>query len=145
MIKQHWDEIEVSLKKIREFGVLIFIVVGVLIPGFILFKNEWSITLAVYVLIIFSTVFLISCLLIPNIMTHVYKSWMLLALALGFIMTRLIIAIVYFTMITPIGLTRRLIGSETPRSFREFTKKQSDSYWIIKDKVYVKEDSERQF
>lgn len=142
-----WNSIEVSRKKIIEFGLVIFIVLGVLIPliGFIV--NDYSFGPLAKTLFYSSFAFMIVCILLPKLMDPVYRTWMLLALGLGFIMTRLIITIVYFLLITPIGLVRRFSGSETPKWIRatktDFNGKSS--YWIQKDVSFDKESAERQF
>jgi Na+-transporting methylmalonyl-CoA/oxaloacetate decarboxylase gamma subunit len=70
---------------------------------------------------------------------------MLLALGMGFVMTRIIISLVYIILITPIGLIRRVWGSETPKNIRNFKKSDTESYWIARDDSYRSESTERQF
>ncbi|MDQ1558600.1 MAG: hypothetical protein QOD32_1660 [Pyrinomonadaceae bacterium] len=45
-------------------------------------------------------------LVVPN------RLWMGLAEALGFVMTRVILGVVFFLVVTPIGLVRRLTGGD---------------------------------
>jgi len=49
-------------------------------------------------------------LLIPNSLKRIYQGWMYFALVIGWINTRLLLAIVFFLIITPIGLFMRLFG-----------------------------------
>ena len=58
-------------------------------------------------------------LVLPN------KAWMLLAEGLSFIMTRVILAIVFFLIVTPIGVIKRLFGWD-PLSRRSASR---GSYW----------------
>ncbi|MCA1605251.1 MAG: SxtJ family membrane protein, partial [Acidobacteria bacterium] len=53
------------------------------------------------------------------------KAWMLLAEGLSFISTRIILALVFFLVLTPIGVVKRLLGWD-PLSRRSAS---SGSYW----------------
>src|SRR5712692_8886079 len=53
------------------------------------------------------------------------KAWMTLAEAMSFVMTRVILAFVFFVIITPIGFVKRLSGWD-PLHRRA---QPSDSYW----------------
>jgi hypothetical protein len=140
-----WNNIDVSPKKIREFGLVIFIVVGLIIPVIIFYKYGFDISNTVIVLFASGTLFFGATLLLYSVMTPVYRVWMLLALGMGFVMTRIIISLVYIILITPIGLIRRVWGSETPKNIRNFKKNDTESYWIARDDPYRSESTERQF
>jgi Na+-transporting methylmalonyl-CoA/oxaloacetate decarboxylase gamma subunit len=140
-----WNNIDVSPKKIREFGLVIFIVVGLIIPVIIFYKYGFDISNTVIVLFASGTLFFGATLLLYSVMTPVYRVWMLLALGMGFVMTRIIISLVYIILITPIGLIRRVWGSETPKNIRNFKKSDTESYWIARDDPYRSESTERQF
>ncbi|HAC14354.1 MAG TPA: hypothetical protein DCE78_00185 [Bacteroidetes bacterium] len=144
-MKQLWNNIDASPKKIREFGLVIFVVVGLIIPAIIFYKHGIHISNTVMYLFSFSSIFFIASAFFHSIMRPIYKSWMLLALGMGFVMTRVIITLVYLLLMTPIGLIRRLSGSETPKDIRNFKKNDSVSYWILRDDPYSKESTERQF
>jgi hypothetical protein len=146
-MRETWNSIEVTKKKVHEFGTVIFIVVGLLIPIIGYFVNDYTLGPYAKPLFYSTLIFMMACVFAVQIMTPVYKSWMLLALIMGFIMTRVIITIVYFSLITPIGIIRRLSGSETPKMIRaskDELKKRS-SYWIQRETPYDKESTERQF
>ena len=53
---------------------------------------------------------LLSALVIPARLGPVHDAWMRMALAISKITTPVLMAIVYFIVITPIGLVRRLAG-----------------------------------
>ncbi len=48
--------------------------------------------------------------LIPNGLKQIYRGWMYLALAIGWVNTRILLAMVFYLMITPFGLIMRLFG-----------------------------------
>ncbi|HQK94587.1 MAG TPA: SxtJ family membrane protein [Armatimonadota bacterium] len=54
----------------------------------------------------------------------VYWAWMGLAFAMGHVMTRLLLGIAYFGIITPMGLAMRALGRDRLR-----LRRQSGTYW----------------
>lgn len=146
-MKTLWNSVEVTRKKIIEFGLVIFIVVGVIVPVIGYFVNDYSFGSLAKTLFLTSFTFLVICVIVPKLMDPIYRIWMLIALGLGFVMTRVIITIVYFTLITPIGLVRRFSGSDTPKWIRANKRnfKDKTSYWIQKEVSFDRESAERQF
>lgn len=144
-MKEAWNNIPVDHKKVREFGLVIFVVAGIVIPGIILWRNDWNISALTGYLFSGSAIFLGICLLFTKPMYPVYKSWMMLALGLGFVVTRIIITLVYLLMMTPVGFIRRQKPGSVYRTFLDFKANDTDSYWIRRDEPYEKEHTERQF
>ncbi len=64
--------------------------------------------------------------LLPVILRPLYVPWMLLAAGLGWVMTRVLLTLTFYCMITPIGLLMRLFGKDSLK--REFPG-TGDSYW----------------
>jgi hypothetical protein len=59
-----------------------------------------------------------------------YKTWMGLAFALGWIMSRVLLFLVFYIVITPIALLARISGKKfLDTKFRD----GKDSYWIKRD------------
>ncbi|MCC5925303.1 MAG: hypothetical protein JJU41_01970 [Bacteroidetes bacterium] len=140
-----WHNIPVDNRKVREFGLVIFFVIGVLVSGFIFYKNDWAITPLASNLFKASGVFMLVCMVLPRYMFPIYKAWMLLALGLGFIATRVIITLVYLLMMTPVGVIRRQKKGSVYRTYLDFNPEEHQSYWIRRDEPYNKEHTERQF
>src|SRR5437762_13710521 len=61
----------------------------------------------------------------PRVLFYPNKAWMALAEVLSFISTRIILAFVYFAVMTPIGVVKRLFGWD-PLNRRAA---RSDTYW----------------
>jgi hypothetical protein len=61
----------------------------------------------------------------PRALVWPNRAWVLLAEGLSFVTTRVILALVFFLIITPIGVVKRLSGWD-PLSRRAA---RSDSYW----------------
>ena len=54
--------------------------------------------------------FAITALLVPRALTLLYRPWMRLAEALGWLNTRILLILIYYLVVTPIGLVMRLFG-----------------------------------
>lgn len=82
-----------------------------------------------------------AALLVPTRLGPVYRSWMALATALSRVTTPLFMGLVYFALLTPTGLVRRLAGRSPlarPRSSR--------SLWVARDpEARRRTDMEHQF
>ncbi len=62
--------------------------------------------------------------LVPQLLGPVYRAWMGLALLLSKVTTPIFMGVVYFLVITPVGLVMRLVG-KNPLA----TRSQQQSYW----------------
>ena len=51
----------------------------------------------------------------PSILAPIHKGWMWVGHILGWINTRILLSIVFYALVTPIGLVRRLMGKDTMR------------------------------
>ena len=106
----------------REFGLIV--------GGMLLLLSSWwiyrgkfhsisQITLPVAALL------LILGIIFPRALVYPNRAWMALAEVLSFISTRIILAFVYFVVITPIGVVKRFFGWD-PLHRRAAA---SESYW----------------
>ena len=78
----------------------------------------------------------------PFILKPIYKIWMIFAVIIGWIMTRVILSVLFFSIITTIGIFTRLIGKD----FLNLKSKNNESYWNIRNKEYeLNQDYEKQF
>lgn len=122
----------------KKFGMAMGIILSI-IGFFLLWKKnscyEYSLFLA--------AVFFILGLVLPNALKSVYKAWMAMAVVMGFIMTGVIMVIIFYLIVTPIGF----IASMTGKKFLDMKiDKSAKSYWIARAKAQkVKTDYERQF
>lgn len=72
--------------------------------------------------------------LYPKLLVVPNRLWMGLAEALGFVTTRVILALVFFLVVTPIGIVRRLAGGDplgrragrTESYWKPYTERRSD-------------------
>lgn len=111
-----------SFRAEREFGLVvggIFVFLG----GWWLYRGKFITTTAV--ILPLGTLLIFLGLLWPRVLVLPNKAWGLLAEGLSFVSTRLILGLVFFLIVTPIGVVKRWMGWD-PLS-RRGTRK--DSYW----------------
>jgi len=111
-----------SLRIEREFGLIVG-GVFVLLGGWWLYRGK-LINVAGVFLPLGSALILLG-LVFPGALIYPNKAWMKLAEVLSFVMTRLILGVVFFLIVTPIGVIKRLFGWD-PLSRRGG---RSASYW----------------
>ena len=115
---------DVKLSSNRSFGI-VFFVVFLLIALYPLINGE---ELRIWSLII-SIIFLILGLLNSKILTPLNKIWFKFGIILGKIVSPLIMGIIFFLVVTPIGLLMRLLGKDV----LNLKYNKSKSYWIEKN------------
>ena len=80
----------------------------------------------------FSLVFLILGLMNSKLLTPLNKLWFKFGMLLGSIIAPIVMAIVFFFVVTPVGVFMRIIGKDLLKKKYE---KNIESYWIKKDKA----------
>ena len=115
---------EIKINSNRNFGIVFFLVF-LLIAVYPLTNNEeikvWS--------VIISLIFLVLGLSNSKILTPLNKLWFKFGIFLGKIVSPLIMGIIFFLVVTPIGLIMRLLGKDVLNL--KYNKNQS--YWIEKN------------
>ena len=116
------DEIKIGSN--RSFGIVFFFVF-LLIAVYPLIKNQdirlWSLTVSV--------VFLTLGIFNSKILNPLNKLWFKIGIFLGKIVSPLIMGIIFFLVVTPIGLLMRLMGKD----LLNLKYNNNKSYWIEKD------------
>jgi hypothetical protein len=76
----------------------------------------------------------------PSLLRPVYRGWMRIGEALGWLNTRIILTLVFFLVVTPIGLLMRLFGRSPIATAKR------DSYWTdVEPHSYGDRHVEKQF
>ena len=117
------DHKEVKIGSNRSFGIVFFIVF-LLISTYPLLKDEnirlWS--------LIISIIFLFLGLLNSNLLSPLNKIWFKFGLLLGKIVSPFVMGIIFFLVVTPIGIIMRLLKKDLLNL--KFNK--NNTYWIKK-------------
>jgi len=115
------DDVKISSN--RSFGIVFFIVFLLITLYPLTYNGEIRIWSA-----IISLIFLVLGLLNSKILTPLNKLWFKFGIFLGKIISPVIMGIIFFLVVTPIGLIMRLLGKDV----LNLKYNKSKSYWIEK-------------
>ena len=123
---------------IRKFGITIGIIL-MIIAGFLFWKEKETFQIFLSI----GSVLCVFGLAIPVVLKPIYWIWMFFSTILGWVMTRVILSLLFYAGLTPIGLISRLFGKQ----FLELRwDKSKESYWNLRTNVVLeKEKYEKQF
>jgi hypothetical protein len=130
--------IKSSKGDVRKFAITVGLLL-LLISGLLFWKERASFK----PMLIIGIILLAGGVALPTIFKPVYWVWMAFAAILGWVMTRVILSVVFFLVLTPIGVISRMFGKQ----FLELSRDSSqDTYWVYRsaDKNKLK-SYEKQF
>ena len=117
----------------RSFG-LVFFIVFLIVALWPLKSGEdlrlWSLALSI--------IFLILGIFNSKLLTPLNKLWMKFGMFLGLIVSPIVMGIVFFSVVTPIGFFMRIMGKDLLR-----LKGKKNTYWIDRDNI--KSSMKKQF
>lgn len=124
-IQKELASLPTDTRALRKFGLTVGLAFGAL--GSLAYfwkKAEWGlypIGLGVLLILVGAA--------LPRVLKPIYLGWMAMALAIGAVMTRVLLTIFFFLVVTPVGLFFRLVGRDV--LCRKFDR-QATTYWIPK-------------
>lgn len=124
-IRQEIKELKSSPVELRKFSWTVGIAF-LLIAAFLWWKQlaAWPVLAAIGGgLIVLGTIF-------PPLVRPFFYAWMSFAVVLGFVMTRVLLTIFFFLVLTPVGLFFRLIGRD---ALHRKIDRGAATYWIPKE------------
>lgn len=137
MTANRFDKIHTEKVEIRKVGLTITAVLAILGVFF-----WWRGRDCYICLFLISFAFLFFTFTAPIALKPVYKAWMILSVILNQIMTGLILSILFYLILTPIGFFGKLFG----KNYLNLKFNKHNSYWIPKErKKDDKSKHERQF
>ncbi len=117
---------KIKISSNRSFG-LVFFIVFFIVGLWPIINNEpirnWSIIISIF--------FLVLGLMNSKILTPLNKLWFRFGIFLGAIIAPIVMAIIFFLVVTPIGFMVKIAGKDLLMQKYENKKK---SYWINRDK-----------
>jgi hypothetical protein len=138
MLLEEIKSVSSTSKDVRKFGVTIGAVLLV-IAGVLFWKGKPS---YLYFGVAAFTLAALG-LLVPMILRPLYRAWMAFAVVMGFIMTRVILTVLFFGLFTPIAFVVKLLGKDL---LSERIDKNATTYWVKRERQpYAPESSERMF
>jgi hypothetical protein len=137
-IRQQINDLKTGTPDLRKFGLLVG-GVALLIGLLLLLRHKTNYAYLFWpgaILIAFGAVW-------PRALKYPYIAWMTMAFALGFIMSHVILTLLFFLLVTPISLFARLIGKDFLNRKLDL---QAATYWIPREaKAKTPASFEQQF
>jgi Saxitoxin biosynthesis operon protein SxtJ len=136
MIRSEIRQLKTGPRDLRKFGLLVG---GVFAALSVWLRHKpagpWLLTAGV-LLMFFGWV-------APRALKYVYLAWMSLAIVLGFVVSRVLLTLFFFLVITPIGFMARCSGKDFLGLKLD---RKAASYWLPREKKSRRpEEYERQF
>ena len=125
-------------RELREFAFILCCALGIL--GGLVFWRKGEVGLLLWGI---GFVILMVGLIRPRLLGPIHKGWMKLAFLMGFFMTHLILALMYYLVFTPMALIMKTLGKDPLRLKHDRNVK---SYWIKRPRTeFLKESYEKMF
>ena len=120
-IRAEFRRLKTGVEDLKKFGITMAVILGLLtcLAGY---EDSWA---APY-LAVLAVAFLLFGIIKPSFLKHVYLGWMALALVMGFYVTKIIMALLFYGMFTPMGVIGRLF---TKDMLDEQADPQAQTYW----------------
>ena len=117
---------DIKISSNRSFGIVFFVVFLVIGLWPIINNGDirnWS--------VIISAIFLVLGLLNSKVLTPLNKAWFKFGIFLGNFIAPIVMAIVYFLVVTPIGILMKIVKKD----LINLRKNNNKSYWIEKNEI----------
>lgn len=117
----------------RVFG-LFLLAISIIVPAIFFLKSKNN---AAYISILIDVLLIVSIMARPKIISQLNKLWLQFGLLLSKISSPIILAVIYFLLLTPIALFLRLLGRDELR----IHKQHKLTFWIERDQKRIDPDS----
>ena len=128
---------DIKLPSNKKFGFFFSAIFFIVFIWFVYMQYQ----IASYVLFIISSIFLLITIFKANFLLPLNKLWMRFGLVLGKIISPIVIAFIFFGLITPYGVILRFIGRDELR----LKKTKKESHWTHRSENSSKTDFKQQF
>jgi hypothetical protein len=136
-INDEYHKLDRSPRALRRFGVIVG--AALLVAGTLLFLGDRK---AGGPFLSIGTLLLVLAAFAPPVLRYVYRPWMTVAFAMSWLVTRVILTLLFFLVVTPIGLLQRLCGKH---ALELHFKNAESTYWQDRPAPAAPADYERQF
>jgi len=121
------DTRTLEMRQLRKFG---FTVGGIFTAFLVIFVLRHKHHVPYYVSLVAGPTLLAGALVWPRALAPVERGWSMLAHALGWINTRILLAFVFFVVLAPIALFMRVIGKDPLERRRD---RRRPTYWRTRE------------
>ena len=119
---------KINISSNRSFGLVFFVVFLIVALWPLKYEEDirlWSLVLSI--------IFFILGILNSRLLTPLNKLWFKFGMFLGSIVSPIVMGIVYFIVVTPIGIFMRLLGKDLLNTRKV---NNASTYWIKRDKQH---------
>ena len=121
-------QLDASAAKLRSFGIMMAVLIAI-IAAYLMFVKTYH--TAVLILAVILLLLLIPAIFFPKALKPFFILWMALAFSMGWFVSRILLIIIFFLVLTPTGWLGRLFRKRWLEiNFDE----KKESYWIPKEK-----------
>jgi len=121
-------------EQLRDFGLTMALILSII--ALVTVTNQNNLSPVWLLLVMF---FGLMGILAPSFLRPIEKAWIKLGIMMGMVVTPIVMGILFFGLITPIGIILRIMGKDI---LNQTIQKDAKSYWIKSDKI---EDHSRYF
>ena len=123
-VKLELKELDTSVKSLRKFAFLVGAIF--LLIAFLIWLRGHA-QFAYYLFGSIGILLIITGLLFPHVLKNIYRLWMGMAFAIGWLVSRILLMAIFYFVIAPIGLAALILGKE----FLDIKMGDGrESYWI---------------
>ena len=134
MFREEISQIKSGKKELREFGLTIGIIL-VILGVVALWRSKGPETLSFLSL---GALFITLGFALPDLLKPLQKVWMSLAIVLGFFVSRIILTILFYLILTPMSLIARLLKKDVLDQKVDTTR---SSYWLDREEATKNKES----
>jgi hypothetical protein len=105
------EHIEVTKRTLRQFGLMVggvFLLIG-------LWPFVWRQEAVRIWAVVPGSLLAIAGLVVPSLLKQVYQGWMWVGHVMGWVNTRIILGVLFYGVVTPMGLVMKLTGRDPMR------------------------------
>lgn len=117
---------EFSKRELAWFGPLFALFIGI-VAMLLVRRMHWN--GAAIILAVLAGLLIVIYYAVPAWQTKIYRGWMLSVAPIGFVVSHILLAMVFYLVVTPIGLIMRVFGYDAMSRKLDPTAK---TYWIAR-------------
>ena len=136
-IKKEYSEVKTDRKQIKNFGILFCAVLCLLSIWFMFRGKSWALSL-----IPCGLFFLFFGVFFYKFLVPFYKMWMLFGIIMGWIVSRVILIVLFYLVFTPINLLLKIMRKDI---LDQNISKEKTSYWNTFDEDQDAKHYDHQF
>ena len=128
-----------SQRELRWFGLIVLVFCGIV--GLVL-RMRFGLDTAAWIAWAVGALVAAVFYAVPPVRRALYVGWMYLFYPIGFVLSHIVLGIIYYLVLTPVGLLLRIFGRD---SMRRWPAPDAETYWVRREAKIASERYFRQF